>query len=261
MADFILVRKSRNILSSITHVALNILLGVGSIVVTVLTGSWVLGVLLVFLSKWRMFAVRPRYWLLNLKSNIVDLVVGISFVLLAYIAGGEWLLAHWLLAALYTVWLVLIKPRSETIWVEVQALMAVFFGIAAASLLAAPYDSILTVLPAFLIGYGASRHIISQSGEEKDFRLITFLAGLFTAEVAWLCHSWYIIYQIEGTGIVVPQAAIILTLFAFLFGRIYHSISRHDGKLKLADIAAPLAFVLLVIFVMIIKFSDPLFEI
>ena len=261
MADFIFVRKSRNVLSTLTHALMNILLGVGSIVVTAVTGSWLIGVILVFVSKWRMFAVRPRYWFLNLKSNLVDLIVGISFVLLAYISGTEFSLAHWLLAAGYTLWLVLIKPRSTTFWVEVQALMAVFLGISAASLLAAPYDAVFTVLPAFLIGYGASRHVISQSGAERDFRLLTFTAGLLTAELAWLCHSWYIIYQIEGASIIIPQAAIILTLCGFLFGRIYHSIARHDGRLKLADVAAPLAFVLLVIFVMIIKFSDPLFEI
>ena len=261
MADFIFVRKSRNILSSITHVLLNILLGVGSIVITVVTGSWLLGVLLVFISKWRMLAVRPRYWLLNIKSNIVDIVVGISFVLLAYIAGGEFLLVHWILAALYTIWLILIKPRSTTFWIEVQALMSVFFGISAVTLLAAPYDAIFTIIPAFIIGYGTCRHVVSQSGEDHDFRLITFTAGLIMAEVAWLCHSWFIIYQIGSTGITVPQVAIILTLIAFLFGRIYHSIARHDGRLKLPDIAVPLAFVLLVIFVMIIKFSDPLFEI
>ena len=87
MADYILIRKSRNILSTVLHIVLNILLGVGSIFLTTITGSFGLGLLLVLVSKWRIFAVRPRYWLLNIKSSLVDLIVGFSFVLIAYCSG------------------------------------------------------------------------------------------------------------------------------------------------------------------------------
>ena len=39
MADYVLARKSRNIASSMVHVFLNLLLGVGSVLITVLSGS------------------------------------------------------------------------------------------------------------------------------------------------------------------------------------------------------------------------------
>ena len=99
MADYSIIRKSRNTLSSFLHVLMNILLGVGSISVTLISGSWILGIILVLISKWRIFAVRPRYWLLNLKSSLVDLIVGASFVVLAYLSGTEILPIHILLAA------------------------------------------------------------------------------------------------------------------------------------------------------------------
>ena len=53
MVDFVLARKSRNIASSMVHVLLNLSLGVGAILITVLSGSPLLGLMLVLTSKWR----------------------------------------------------------------------------------------------------------------------------------------------------------------------------------------------------------------
>ena len=80
MADFILARKSRNIASSIVHVLLNILLGISAVLITVFSASPLLGILLVLVSKWRIFAVRRRYVMVNLKSNLVDLIYRKSVV-------------------------------------------------------------------------------------------------------------------------------------------------------------------------------------
>ena len=101
MADYVLARKSRNIASNMIHVFLNLLLGVGAVVVTVLTSSPALGIILVLASKWRVFAVRARYFALNLKANLVDLIVGLSVVLLSYFAGDSFLIVHILLMIFY----------------------------------------------------------------------------------------------------------------------------------------------------------------
>ena len=101
MADFILARKSRNIASNIVHIFLNILLGIGAVLITVFSASPILGILLVLMSKWRIFAVRRRYLWLNLKSNLVDLIVGLSIVILAYFAGHSFLLIDLLLIIIY----------------------------------------------------------------------------------------------------------------------------------------------------------------
>lgn len=260
MADYILIRKGRNILSSVLHIILNILLGVGSIALTIITESWILGILLVLISKWRMFAVRPRYWFLNLKSNLVDLIVGVSFVLLAYCAGSTIMPIHWILAIGYTSWLILLKPRSSEAAAEVQALVAVFLGISAATILGAPISSIWVTICAFVIGYGASRHVLIQS-DDHDYTYITFSCGLIASEIAWLFHSWLIVYSFNTTGIVVPQLAIVLTITGFLFNRIYKSILKRDGKFKFADVAIPAIFSILAIAVMVIWFSQPIFNI
>ena len=94
MADYVLARKSRNIASNMVHILLNLLLGIGAVLITVLSGSPVPGLLLVLVSKWRVFAVRARYLWLNIKSNLVDLIVGVSVVLLAYYAGANFMTVH-----------------------------------------------------------------------------------------------------------------------------------------------------------------------
>lgn len=260
MADYIFIRKSRNALSTLIHIFMNILLGVGSIFITAISGSWIFGIILVLVSKWRTFAVRPYYWLTNLKSSLVDLIVGVSFVLIAYCSGTTILPVHIILAILYTLWLIILKPRSSESSAEFQALAAVFLGNTAAVLISASLDSSIIVLVSFLIGYAASRHVLIQS-DDNNFALITLICGLLSAEIAWIFHSWLIVYSFGSTGIIIPQLSIILTLFAFAFDRVYKSIIRHDGVLKAADILAPTIFSLIVIAVIVIGFSKPIFDV
>ena len=137
MADYVLVRKSRNIASNMVHIFLNILLGVGAVLITVLSASPVLGLLLILVSKWRVFAVRGRYIWLNIKSNLVDTIVGVSVVLLTYFAGGTFMMVDVLLAVFYCVWLIVIKPMSSERATLAQSLIAVFLGMSAAAIMAA----------------------------------------------------------------------------------------------------------------------------
>ena len=88
MADYVIIRRGRNILSTILHVLLNLVLAIATIFLNLATASFIPGCVLVLLSKWRMFAVRPRYLFVNIKSNLVDLIMGFSFVFLAYCAGN-----------------------------------------------------------------------------------------------------------------------------------------------------------------------------
>src|ERR1700712_1355974 len=56
----------------------------------------------VVLSKWRMFAVRPRFWAANIRANAVDLMVGLSSVIFMEHSG---ILLQLMWAGLYAVWL------------------------------------------------------------------------------------------------------------------------------------------------------------
>lgn len=258
MADYVLARKSRNIASNAVHVLLNILLGMGAVLVTVFSASPVLGVVLVLMSKWRVFAVRRRYLWLNIKSNLVDLIVGLSIVFLAYSAGGSLMLVDGILIMIYVVWLLFIKPLSSENANLVQSLFAVFLGISATTLATAYLNPVVPVCLAFLIGYAASRHVLAQAGD-GDYTLTTLACGLVFAEVAWLCNVWGIVYPIEWpgleTGIIVPQSAIILTIFAFVYNYARRAMVKYQEDFRFSDIAIPVIFGITLVLVIVLVFS------
>lgn len=260
MADYVLARKSRNIASSAVHILLNLLLGIGSVLITILSGSPVLGIILVLVSKWRMFAVRSRYLWLNIKSNLVDSIVGISVVTLTYYAGAAILPVDILLAAFYSVWLLLIKPLSNETATMAQSLIAVFLGTSAATIATAGLDPIVPCLVMFVIGYAASRHILVQSND-KDFTLTTLVCGLIFAEVALLSNSWMIIYTFGTTGIRIPQLAVILTIFAFVYNYARQAMVKYQDDFRFKHILTPVVFGAVLIGIIIIWFSNPIFNI
>ena len=260
MADFILARKSRNIASTMVHIFLNLLLGVGAVLITVLSNNPAPGIVLVLVSKWRVFAVRARYFFINLKSNLVDIIVGISIVLLAYYAGAAFLPIDFILMAAYSVWLIFIKPLSSENATLAQSLVAVFLGMSAATFLSANLNSIVIVLLAFLVGYAASRHVLAQ-GDDKDFTLTTLVCGLIFAEIAWLCHSWAIVYTFGSTGIRIPQLSIILTIFAFVYNYARQAMIRYRDDFRLKHIVGPVIFGIMLVGIIVIWFSNPIFNI
>lgn len=260
MVDYILARKSRNAVSIMIHVFLNVLLGVGSVLITILSGSPLLGLILVLASKWRIFAVRARYLLANIKSNLVDLIVGVSVVMLTYYAGTEFLAVDFILMAFYVIWLLIIKPASSEKVVILQSLIAVFLGMSMAAIMAARTDIIVAVLIAFLVGYASSRHTLVQSNE-KDFTLTTLVCGLIFMEIAWLGQSWSIIYTFGASGVRIPQIAIILTIFAFVYNSVRSAVVKYQDELKFNQIAAPVIFGVVLIAAIALFFSEPIFNI
>ena len=260
MADFVLARKSRNVASSAVHVFLNILLGLSAVLITVFSGNPAPGLVLILISKWRVFAVRRRYLWINLKSNLVDFIVGFSVVLLAYFAGNNLLPVDFILAILYVVWLLFIKPLSSENATLLQSLTAVFLGISAVSIMTANLDATFSVVLAFLVGYAACRHVLVQT-DDKDFTLTTLVCGMVFAEIMWLCHSWAIIYSFSGTGVSIPQVAIILTIFAFIYNYARQAILRMGEDFHFRDILGPVIFGVVIVFIMVIWFSEPIFNI
>lgn len=259
MADYVLARKSRNIASNAVHVFLNILLGIGSVLITVFSASPLLGILLVLVSKWRIFAVRRRYIWVNLKSNLVDLVVGLSIVLLAYYAGSSLLPVDFILMAIYVIWLLFIKPLSTETAALAQSLIAVFLGISAITIMSVNLNILIYISLAFLIGYAASRHVLAQVS--KDFTLTTLVCGLMFAEVAWLCNSWGIVYTFGATGVRIPQVAIILTIFAFIYNYARQAMIKYQDDFRFKNILAPVLFGVILVGIIVIWFSNPIFNI
>lgn len=258
MADFVLVRKSRNIASNVMHVILNLLLGFTAVFSTVALSTPALGIVLVLLSKWRVLAVRIRYWCPNIKANLVDLIVGLSIVMLTYFAQPADLAIDFVFAILYCVWLILIKPLSSEKAALAQSLIAVFLGISATTIGTANDNTLITVILAFIIGFASSRHILSQSNDQ-DYTLTTLACGLVFGEIAWLCDTWSIIYPIGNLRI--PQAAIILTIFTFVYNYARQVMIKYQDDFRFKDILGPVLFGLILIGIIVIGFSNPIFNV
>jgi hypothetical protein len=112
--------KPKHGFSHLLHLALNIALPI-AVYILVRTDFVSIAILLILISKWRMFAVQARYWVANMIANGVDIMVGIALVLfMASTASGWWQLV-W--AVVYGIWLVWLKPRSDVLSVSAQAMV------------------------------------------------------------------------------------------------------------------------------------------
>lgn len=247
--------KSRTILSNVTYAALNLLLPAASLALIIITNSWVPSLVLVLLSKWRTFAVRPRYWFINIKSNLVDTIVGVSFIVFMYSSLG----AIWqqvAIAVLYASWLLFIKPKSTQKFIQFQAACAAFLGISATVAVFYNISSIVLVGLCFLIGYAVARHALTAE-DEPETRLLSFIFGLIIAELSWISYHWMISYTIPATTIKIPQLSILAALVSFVSINLYNLANQRDEKVKLSDISLPMIFSVSIIIIMLLGFSNP----
>ena len=70
--------KRRTFWSEVAYYVLNIGLAAALLVIVQTIQSPYPALALVILSKWRVIAVRPRFWWANIQANTVDIIVGIS---------------------------------------------------------------------------------------------------------------------------------------------------------------------------------------
>ncbi len=231
--------------SSAVHTFLNIFLAVLILAIIAdpisLPGA---AVAVLLLSKWRMLAVKPRHWLANIRANIVDVSVGLAVI--AFISGTGSLITQLLWVGLYSCWLILLKPRSDTFSIALQAM------IAQALALVAFYESfsnssvVMVVLVTWLICYSSARHFFS-GFEDEDAHLISHVWGIFGAQMAWVLSHWTLTYGF------VPQIALLLTVIGYSLAVCYylHSLSR----LKV-NVRNQFIFVTILVIVVVALFSE-----
>ena len=106
------------------HIGVNLIFAAMIYAMVVYWNLVLLAITLILLSKWRVLAVQPRFWIPNIKANLIDVVVGISTVVLIYSAESSWLAILW--TVLYASWLLFLKPREHDILVGAQAFWGQF---------------------------------------------------------------------------------------------------------------------------------------
>lgn len=245
--------KRKTFFSEIMYHLLNISLALVLFGITFMVQSPVAAIVLVILSKWRVLAVRPRFWWTNIQSNLVDLIVGLSVVILLYLAVGH-IAVQIGLTAFYIIWLVVIKPMSKRWQMLMQSSLAVFFGTMALFSVGYSLPDVLVVAGTAIIGYSAARHFLV-SYKEDQITLLSSVWAIVFAQVGWLAYYWTFAYTIPGLGVVkIPQVTIILLLLSFVAERVYRSWKKHD-TVVMSDVSAPIVFAAALLSVMLLFFN------
>jgi hypothetical protein len=251
--EFLKSSKRRSLVSEVVYILLNVALAVAILGLVWAISSPAAAFALVLLSKWRVLAVRPRYWFANLQANLIDIIVSISVVILLYSASGA-VITQCAITALYIVWLLLIKPRSKRIFISVQAGTATFLGVTALMNVSYEWNVAFVVLAMWLIGYAAARHVLG-SYDDAHMSFYSLAWGLMMAEIGWLAYHWAFAYSLPGVGdIKLSQSALVALAISFLAERVYASYGHH-GTVRSGDVLLPALFSVSIIFVLVVFFN------
>ncbi len=229
--------------SHFVHIALTSLLP-ALLFIFVRTRFYQLAALLILLSKWRMFAVKPRHWPANIRANAIDLIVGLSVLVFMAHSSSQLLQLVWAVA--YGVWLLLLKPQS-TIWgVSLQALIGQAVGLTALFLVWGASPIYILVLASWGIAYSAARHFFANF-EEDLTRFLAYVWGYFAGALVWLLGHWLLFYG------PIAQPALLLSVIGFGLGGMYY-LEKTDRITP--TVRRQLLFVMMAIVVIVVTFSD-----
>jgi hypothetical protein len=202
-------------------------------------------VAVIILSKWRMFSVRPRYWVANVRANLVDIVVGVSVVVfMAHSTRVQWLLV-W--AALYSMWLLFIKPRSDNASIGLQAFISQGLGLTALFNNYSATPQVLIVFTTWLICFGAARHFLATSEDETN-RPLAHLWAVFASEMGLILGHWNIVY-----GGFLPQVVLIISTIGYTLGVGYYI---HRTRGINSGLRKQLMAITVVVLLMVVVLSD-----
>jgi len=229
--------------SRVVHVSFNLLLPL-MVFVLVRIDFVQLALIIILLSKWRMLAVRPRFWPANVRANAVDIMVSVSLLLFMASSTSQWWQLLW--AAFYGIWLIVIKPASSSAMVSIQAMVALFCGLMALSV---SWDQIPLYGLVFATGVICyiSAHHFFDSFDEPYTRLLSYLWGFFGASLAWVLGHWLLFYGI------VSQPALLLISLGYGLATLYYL--DHRDRLS-TNVRRQIVFIMLAIVVIVVAFSD-----
>jgi hypothetical protein len=194
----------------------------------------------IFLSKWRMFAVRPRYWMANLISNGVDILVAVALVLFMASTSVGWWQLFW--ATMYGLWLVWLKPRYDVLSVSAQAMIGQLLGLFILYLKFGDISIVGLVAGTWAVTYLAARHFLT-SFEEPHAPLLAHLWAYFSASLAFVLAHWLLFY---GS---IPQIIVLLTTVGYGLGTLYYldAAEKLNSKAQRQVLAIMVAVIVIVL--------------
>ncbi len=228
--------------SPVLHLGLVLVLPIGVFILVRLHFDS-LAYALVILSKWRMFAVRPRFWAANIRANSIDLMVGLSTVV--FITQTDSLLSQTAWVVGYAIWLLAIKPGKSIPMVTFQAFIGQLISLSALYLWADGPAWALTFFTG-LFCFLAARHFLD-TFDEPYAKMLAYIWGYFGAALAWLLSHWLLYYQ----G--VAQVTLLLSTLGYGMAVLYYL--DHNDRLS-KGVRRQFIFIMLAIVVVVLAFSD-----
>lgn len=231
--------------SHFIHIALMCLLPVLLLVLVRLRFSQLpIGIALIVLSKWRMFAVKPRHWPANIRANAVDIIVGLSVLIFMIHSSNGVLQLMW--AAIYGFWLLYLKPQSGALGVSLQALIAQTAGLCALFISWGSASLYVLLISAWVITYMAARHFFA-SFEESYSRYLSAVWAYFASALTWILAHWLLFYG------PVAQPALLLSVIGFGLGGIYYLEKSDRSSVVLRR---QIVFVIFAVTIIVLTFSE-----
>lgn len=235
--------KPTNGIASFLHLGLVLVLPLVLFVLVRLNLAVPAAVIIV-LSKWRMFAVRPRFWAANIRANSVDLMVGLSVVLFMTHYDSLWIQILW--AVLYALWLLAVKPGVTTLSVMVQAFIGQLAALTALYLTWADGPVYALTLITGLLCFLAARHFFD-AFDEPYAKMLAYVWGYFGAALAWLTSHWLLYYK----GVALPT--LLLTTLGYGLAVLYY-LDHTDRLTK--SVRRQFILIMVAIVILVLAFSD-----
>lgn len=198
----------------------------------------------IILSKWRIFAVKPRFWPSNIRANSIDLMVGMSAVI--FMAQSSTTAMQLVWAALYAGWLIFIKPKSSSLMITAQAFIGQFCGLSALYLAWGGGPTAGLTLGTGLLCYWAARHFLD-TFDEPYAKMLSLVWGYFAASLAWLMSHWLLFYG------VLAQPTLLLSALGYSLGSMYYL--DHKDRLS-TGLKRQFIFIMLIVVIVVLAFSD-----
>jgi hypothetical protein len=191
-----------------------------------------------------MLAVRPRFWLANIRANAIDMIVGLSVLAFMTATTSEAMQLLWVV--LWGIWLIGIKPKADTLWVSIQAFVG--FAIGATAMFYTWDHAPLYVLvgaTGLLCFFGA--HHFFDSFDESYTRLLSLLWAYFGAALTWILSHWLLFYG------PVAQPTLLMVALALGLGTLYYL--DHFDRLSL-NVRRQIVFIMTAVVLVVLAFSD-----
>ena len=237
---------------SLHYFAFTFLPNIGLVIALVLlirSGLAPLAFALLVLSKWQILLGGHKIWLRSIRDNACDLVVALSTIIGLILFGNDPTIQV-VIAVFYALWLVVLKPQKGTAWVALQAGVCQLVGLSVVYLLGRSFvgSEIAVVFAAWLVAMISADHLLNPH-KDPSSGLITAVWGLIVAELSWILWRWLVLYSLFDARVLVPQAALVITVLGYGFGAMYldHAAKRLR-KRRLAEYLL-ISFALLAIIV------------